>query len=161
VRSDVAETDTEAQAVPQAPDGRQARRAGRLVGLGVVIAVTLAFTAASAYQIVTSALELPVRPLPGAPSGEAESICAEGIRSLTNELPAFDESDRDQPPRLAKSASFIASVEISCAHSTEGLDAWASFLRFEEATKQLPGGSREELTVLRRNVYAHLPAELR
>jgi hypothetical protein len=120
---------------------------------GFVIVVALAFTMASADQILSGALEANVRQLPQGPPGSPARLCADGVRSRA--------LDPDSLVRAKKPGSDSEIVADACARSSAGLDAWASLLRFEEAARQLPASSRDELTALRRNVFAHLPVELR
>ncbi len=138
-----------------------AQRMGRRAGLGFVVAIALAFTAASADQIVAGAFEASVRPLPSGPPGSSDRLCADGVSRLARDP---DSRVRDAPtksPRESERAVDASAVGSACSYSSAGLDAWASFLRLEEARRQLPAGSDAELATLRRNVFAHLPAELR
>jgi hypothetical protein len=158
---DVGNPETEERSPATKARDSMGRRIGRRTGLAVVIAIALAFTAASAVQILSGALESNVRPLPQAPPGSAARLCADGVRSLALDPMAMVRANTWGSPEAAKFALESEAVASPCARSSEGLDAWASLRRFAEAARQLPADRRDELTTLRRNVFAHLPVELR
>ncbi|HTQ41369.1 MAG TPA: hypothetical protein VMI75_01340 [Polyangiaceae bacterium] len=143
----------QAQADPTAT--ARARLRGKRIALGIVITVTVAYIGASAVDIVPAVFGAVMHPLPSAPPGTPARVCAEGLRRLvsTPETGGDDE------------------VQRACAASREGLDAWAALERLRSAERQLArparagtderSGSEQELQELRRQVLAHLPAELR
>jgi hypothetical protein len=146
-----------------AMETERARLRGKRIALGVVITVAVVYIGASAVDIVPAVFGVVMHPLPPTPPGTAAHACAEGLRRLvsTADVGGSDEVQRD------------------CAASREGLDAWAAFERLRSAERQLarppraetarPGraetqqrsGSEQELEELRRQVLAHLPADLR
>jgi hypothetical protein len=83
------------------------------------------------------------------------------VRALALESSPIGHANTLESPEAGSTPLDSAAVGEACSHSSAGLDAWASLLRLEEAERQLPAGSRVELATLRRNVFAHLPAELR
>lgn len=144
----------------------RARLQGKRAALGVVIVVAVVFIGASAVQIVPAIFGAGVTPIPSSPSGSDPRTCAEGVRRLERAL------ERARPPAgspssghaLERDLSDEARVRAACDKSPEGLDAWASLARLRSAEEQLgPGGAgaAEELEPLRRDVAAHLPADLR
>lgn len=52
-------------------------------------------------------------------------------------------------------------VEKACAASPDGLESWAALLRLREAIEQWIRRESIALSPLRRDVLAHLPANLR
>jgi hypothetical protein len=52
-------------------------------------------------------------------------------------------------------------VENECGKAAGGLDAWAALLRLQAAESQLAEASQADLQPLRREVAAHLPADMR
>jgi hypothetical protein len=54
-----------------------------------------------------------------------------------------------------------ATVGQACRQSNEGIDAWAALARLRSAEEQLSPRAGAELEPLRRDVIAHLPADLR
>ena len=62
--------------------------------------------------------------------------------------------------RLDPEWSDRETIEAACSESSEGLDAWAALARLRSAEEQLAPRT-EELGNLRRDVVAHLPADLR
>jgi hypothetical protein len=135
----------QAQADPTAT--ARARLRGKRIALGIVITVTVAYIGASAVDIVPAVFGAVMHPLPLAPPGTPARVCAEGLRRLVS-TPETGGNDE---------------VQRACAASREGLDAWAALERLRSAERQLAGrnGSDQELQELRRQVLAHLPAELR
>ncbi len=125
----------------------RARLRGKRIALGIVITVTVAYIAASAVDIVPAVFGVVMHPLPPAPPGTPARACAEGIRRLVS---GPDPGGGDE-------------VKQACTASREGLDAWAALVRLRSGERQLAGrnGSDQELQELRRQVLAHLPADLR
>jgi hypothetical protein len=158
---DVLGSGSRVQAPSASATEARARRFGRRCALGVVIFIALAFTAASGVQILSGALEANVHQLPQGPPGSAARLCSDGVRSLALDPTSMLRSNTSGSPEAAKFALDSEAVFEACARSSAGLDAWASLLRFKEAARQLPASRRDELTALRRNVFAHLPVELR
>jgi hypothetical protein len=131
-----------------------ARLQGKRVALALVITVAVTFIGASALQIVPAVFGAGVKPLPSSPQGSSARACAEGVRAL---LHAVDSADPDQ----AALAPEWERVGRSCESTPEGLDAWAALMRLRSAARVASRGDRIELDPLRRDVAAHLPAELR
>jgi hypothetical protein len=140
-----------------------ARRLGRRIAARVVIAVAVLFIASSSAQIIRAVFGLGVRPLPPGPPGSSARICAIGIRSAAG-LPSDDAGGRRAKAELEASsvpAPKPHDFEAACAASPEGLDAWASLLRFEQTVAQIPHAPPEAVIPLRQELIAHLPADLR
>ena len=125
------------------PELARARLRGKRAALGVVLVVAVAFVGASVWNVVPAVFGANVHPLPGGPAGSSERVCAEGVRRLEQALPGWQDA---------------AGVETACGGSSAGLDAWAALLRLRGAGQQLAPG---DLAQLRRDVEAHLPADLR
>jgi hypothetical protein len=151
----------------------RARLRGRRMAHTAVIGVSVAFIVASALQIVPAVFGYDVVPAAGwRPTTTADRACAAGLLALAGAL------DREDPlPRPEGDAQneFLASsqgtilppsdaddhVSQACAASREGLDAWAALERLRSAREQVARRSRAELGPLRRDLLAHLPADLR
>jgi hypothetical protein len=129
-----------------------ARRRGRRYGAQAVIVIAVIFIGSSAAQVVPAVFGFGVRPLPSAPPGSSARTCAEGVRALAQDTV---QDTGDSPPNRE------SPVYRACAASPEGLDAWAALLRLRRAAAELPHGNPPELGPLRRDLSAHLPAELR
>jgi hypothetical protein len=144
-------------------DAARARLQGKRAVLGVVLVVSLGIIGASALQIIPAVFGAGVRPIPASAPGTPGRDCADGIRKLVVAL--------DRAADAAGSASFRTrlqpewalevSVRQSCRQSSEGLDAWAALSRLRSAEEQLSPHGGTELEPLRRDVNAHLPADLR
>jgi hypothetical protein len=144
-------------------DAARARLQGKRVFLGLILVVSLAIIGSSALQIIPAVFGAGVRPIPAAPPGSSARSCAEGVRKLERAL--------DRAADSAGSASFQAglqpewaeapAVSQACSQSSEGIDAWAALARLRSAEEQLSPRGVAELEPLRRDVIAHLPADLR
>ncbi len=130
------------------------RAQGKRLGVAVVLGVAVLYVGASAVQIVSAVFGLDVRPLPAGPPGSSAWTCAEGLLALSKDVsPPKGASPRDwHPPE---------DVYRACAASPEGLDAWAALLRLEKTAENIPSAGPGELDPLRRDLFAHLPADLR
>lgn len=137
--------DSQTQADPTAI--ARARLRGKRVALGIVITAAVVYIGASAVDIVPAVFGAVMHPMPPALPGTPARACAEGLRRLVSMPDATGSDD----------------VRRQCATSREGLDAWAALERLRSAERQLTGrsGSEQELQELRRQVLAHLPADLR
>jgi hypothetical protein len=143
----------------------RAQLRGKRVALGVVIVAAVAIIGSSAVQIIPTVFGAGIEPIPPGAPGSNERACAEGIRALARALERASDS--------AGSASFVerlrpewdrqAAVQGACAGARGGLDAWAALARLRSAEEQLaPVPARSSaLEPLRRQVEAHLPADLR
>ena len=128
--------------------------------MGTVIVVAVLFVGSSALQIVPAVFGLGVRPLPSSPPGSSARACAEGVRALSLSLDA-DGGDGTVASDTTSAWSDESPVGRACASSSEGLDAWAALLRLRMVRAQLPRAAPEQLDPLRRDVWAHLPIDLR
>lgn len=138
------------------------RLQGKRVALVVVIVVSVVFIGASAWQIIPAVFGAAITPIPAASPGSPARTCAEGVRRLERAL--------ERAADAAGSASFEArlrpewddkaEIERACSQSSEGIDAWAALARLRSAEEQLAPRTGE-LSTLRRDVIAHLPADLR
>jgi hypothetical protein len=152
-----------------------ARRHGRRAANAAVVVVALIFIGVSAAQIIRAVFGVGVRRLDAVP-GSPEHACAEGVRSLALALdrasvetcsPSSAEVDDGQDAvsafdrRLGPEWDKGATIEQACARSSQGVDTWAALLRLREGEEQLVRRGRVELAPLRRDVAAHLPANLR
>ncbi|MGH7296206.1 MAG: hypothetical protein ACRELB_14790 [Polyangiaceae bacterium] len=140
----------------------RARLQGKRAALVVVILVSIVFIGASAWQIIPAVFGARIAPLPDGPAGSPARVCAEGVRRLATAL--------DRAQGSAGSGSFAASlepewasqaeVEAACRQSPEGVGAWAALVRMRSAEEQLAPRTGA-IEPLRRDVIAHLPADLR
>jgi hypothetical protein len=146
--------------VPQQPDEeRRARQRGRSTGLAVILVVSVAFIGASSAQIIAAVFGLGTTPLPSGPPDSPERRCAAGISRLAQALSAPPPGDA--APRGNASWADAAGIEQSCRKVSGGLDAWAALLRLQAAESELAQAGQSDLEALRREVAAHLPADLR
>jgi hypothetical protein len=132
----------------------RARMRGKRVALSLVVAVAVAFVGASAAQIIPAVFGFGIRPLPPASLGTRPRTCGDGILALA----AAIDGSGGALPDWDQAAEPIARA---CAASSEGLDAWAALIRLRSARLQLPRDHDAELAALRRNVDAHIAAQLR
>jgi hypothetical protein len=156
---------------PSADAGRRGKRAA----LAVVIVVSLAFIASSTAQIIPAVFGVGFEPLPaGAAPDSPEGQCALGIRDLARALDrvggrlASVASASDDSATMAVLRSTLSpewdganAVRAACERSSGGPSAWAALQRLRVAEEQSGRLDREALTSVRRDVAAHLPAELR
>jgi hypothetical protein len=158
------------------PDGiAAARLRGKRAMLGIVLVVSLAFIGSSAAQIIPAVFGAGFTPLPeGATEGSPERSCAVGIRGLAEALnragarlsslaSAADDSESMAAlrPALSPEWDHASEVEQACAQAQGGASAWASLQRLRVAEEQSGRLGREDLNAVRRDVAAHLPADLR
>jgi hypothetical protein len=148
-------------------DDAHARLQGKRAAHGVVIVVAVAFVGASAAQIIPAVFGTGIRPVPSTSDGSPEHECVHGVRSLGLALDRASEQAWSTPVRadddspldafrrsLVPEWNAQANIERACARSREGLAAWAALLRLRTAEENV-------VLPLRRDVTAHLPAELR
>jgi hypothetical protein len=149
-----------------------ARLRGRRVALALVTVVAIAFVASSASQITSAVFGLGVVPLPaGATAGSPEQLCASGIQGLARALDraggrlssvAMASSDETTASsRLSPEWDRAGEVRAACEAAQGGPSAWASLERLRVAQEQSGRLGREELSSVRNDVAAHLPADLR
>jgi hypothetical protein len=144
-------------------DAARARLQGKRAVLGVILVVSLALIASSAWQIIPAVFGAGIRPIPAAPPGSSARTCAEGILKLERALErAADAAGSPSfQARLQPEWADEATVSQACGQSSEGIDAWAALARLRSAEEQLSAHAGDELEPLRRDVIAHLPADLR
>jgi hypothetical protein len=148
-------------------DAARARLRGKRIALVVVIAVAVVFIGASAVQIVPAVFGAGIAPMPSGPPGSSARLCAEGVRSFLDVLGA-------PPPRSSGGAKTLRPalaaeppaedwdrVAHDCASAPGGEDAWAALMRLRSVRDQLAYSAGIDLDPLRRDVAAHLPADLR
>jgi hypothetical protein len=143
-------------------DERRARLRGRRIGLGVVMVVAVSFIAVSTTQIVRAVFGLATTSLAPGRADSPQGRCAIGIRRLARTL---DRPVGVEPPASGPATGAgwtdTEAVDQACRKASGGLDAWAALLRLRAAEQQLAQASEEDLQPLRREVAAHLPADLR
>jgi hypothetical protein len=164
-----------------APDGdAHARREGQRIAHVIVIVVAVVFIGASAAQIIPAVFGAGIRPLSPGEAGSPEDECAHGVRSLALALDrasaqAWSPSlEQDRPLDLGIETARLpfqrgllpdrnveANIEQACAKTSVGLDAWAALQRLRTADEQIILRGFGELVPARRDVMAHLPANLR
>ena len=155
--------------MPASPpdDVVHARLQGKRAALGVVLLISIALIASSSLEIVPAVFGVGIQPIPPSPPGSAARICAEGVRTLARALERAENGagSASFQARLEPEWDRAASIQQACGQSGEGLDAWAALARLRSAEEQLaprPAADLEaDLAPLRRDVIAHLRADLR
>ena len=147
-------------------DAARARLQGKRAVLGVLLVVSLAIIASSSWQIIPAVFGAGIRPIPAAPPGSSARTCAQGIRAARPGARPRAGGCRGEAPSSAPACSPSGRDEADDprrlrASPREGLDAWAALARLRSAEEQLSGHAGDELEPLRRDVIAHLPADLR
>jgi hypothetical protein len=167
-------TDESADTDPD-PGLRAAGHRGRRAALALITVVALAFIVSSTTQITRAVFGLGVEPLPaGVPAASPEGLCAVGIQGMVRALDrtgrpssgassAGDdpETTTGLPPGLSPEWDHADEVRVACDAARGGPSAWASLLRLRFAEEQSGRLGREELSSVRSDVAAHLPADLR
>jgi hypothetical protein len=152
-----------------------ARLRGKRLALGLVTVVSLAFIVSSTVQITRAVFGLGLEPLPaGAPAGSPEQKCASGIHALARALDrvggrlstvASAANDAETMAALRPSLSpewdLADEVRAACDVARGGPSAWAALQRLRVAEEQSGRLGRDELSSVRSDVAAHLPADLR
>jgi hypothetical protein len=170
------ERDAEGDGAPRGerPPAGPALRAKRLA-LAVVMVVSVVFIASSAGQIIPAVFGAGFEPIPsGSPAGSPEAQCGAGIRSLAQALDrvgdrmsslatAEDDSTimASLRPALSPEWDQADTVRSACAHAAGGPSAWAALERLRVAEEQSGRLDRDAVSSVRRDVAAHLPADLR
>jgi len=144
-------------------DAARARLQGKRVALGIVLFVSVGIIGSSTMQIVPAVFGTGIRPLPDGLPGSSAHTCAEGVQRLEKALERASEEGggADFSARLRPEWDDESTVEVACSRSSEGLDAWAALARLRSAEEHLAPDGRGLLAPLRRDVRAHLPADLR
>jgi hypothetical protein len=153
-----------------------ARRRGRRAAHAVVIAIAVVFVGASAVQIIPAVFRVPVGPM-GSPAsaGSPEEACARGVRSLATAIDRAAATVWSGPPIAGRSDDALSAfrhaalpewsdadrVERACDRVKGGPEAWAALARLRRAEEQVLLRTAADLEPLRREVTAHLPADLR
>jgi hypothetical protein len=159
----------DAPAPPSAPVLRAKRMANAFV-----LVVSVAFIGSSTWQI-TSAVFGVFDPIPsGTPADSPETQCGTGIRSLAvaldragGRLSSLASAADDTAvmavlkPTLSPEWDRADTVRAACDRAAGGPSAWAALERLRVAEEQSGRLDREALTSVRRDVAAHLPADLR
>jgi hypothetical protein len=161
--------------VDEDPALSAARLRGRRVALAFVTVIALAFIVSSTVQITRAVFGMGIEPLPaGASAGSPERLCASGIQSLaqaldraSGQLPARASAASDTgtakglPAGLSPEWDRADEVRAACDAARGGPSAWASLQRLRVVEEQSGRLGREELSSVRSDVAAHLPADLR
>jgi len=148
---------------------------GKRVAVALVTVVALAFILSSTLQITRAVFGLGFEPLPGGSSpGSPEQLCASGISGLARALDraggrlssvASAANDVDTMaalrPGLSPEWDHADDVRAACDVAQGGPSAWASLQRLRIAEEQSGRLGRDELSSVRSDVAAHLPADLR
>jgi hypothetical protein len=144
-------------------DAARARLQGKRAALGIVLFASVAIIGSSTAQIIPAVFGTGIRPIPADLAGSSARTCAEGVQRLEQALDrAVDGSGAgDLSARLGPEWEQSHAVELACSQSSEGLDAWAALARLRSAEEHLVPDERGLLAPLRRDVRAHLPADLR
>ena len=148
---------------------------GKRAALAVVMVISLAFIASSVAQIIPAVFGVGFEPLPsGAAPESPEGQCATGIRSLAlaldragGRLSSVASAADDTAtmavlrPTLSPEWDHADTVRAACDRTAGGPAAWAALQRLRVAEEQSGRLDRDALTSVRRDVAAHLPADLR
>jgi hypothetical protein len=152
-----------------------ARLRGRRVALALFTVVAVAFIGSSTVQITRAVFGLGLEPLPArASAGSPEQLCASGIHALAQALDresgrlstvasAANDADTMKAlrPGLSPEWDHADEVRAACNAAQGGPSAWASLERLRIAEEQSGRLGRDELSSVRSDVAAHLPADLR
>ncbi len=151
-----------------------ARLRGRRLALAFVTVVSVAFIGSSTVQITRAVFGLGLVPLPAGAVGSPERLCASGIQSLaqaldraSNRLSSVASAANDADtmkalrPGLSPEWDHADEVRAACDAAQGGPSAWASLERLRIAEEQSGRLGRDELSSVRSDVAAHLPADLR
>jgi hypothetical protein len=138
---------------------RDGEVSGRVLGKRIALAgcgaVSVWFIVASVAQIIPAVFGAGIVPLSAAGPDRTQGRCAEGLREA-----AVGASTGFAPSAPAPDDESLA----ACGQSAAGLDALAAYSRLRAAEAQLGGKDARAtgaLDALRRDLSAHLPAEMR
>ncbi len=127
----------------------RARLRGRRAGLAILVVVAVAFIVSSTSQITRAVFGLGGGPVPAGAPGAIDPACTQGVKALLD-------------ARFSRVDSPAREVLLdACSRTPEGLDLSAALKRLKVAEEQLTRRCQAELSPLRRDVEAHLPADLR
>jgi hypothetical protein len=156
---------------PPAGPALRAKRAA----LAIVMVVSVVFIGSSTWQIIPAVFGVGFEPIPsGAAAGSPEAQCGAGIHSLAQALDrvgdrmsslatAEDDSTimASLRPALSPEWDRADTVRAVCDSAAGGPSAWAALERLRVAEEQSGRLDRDAVSSVRRDVTAHLPAELR
>jgi hypothetical protein len=157
------------------PSLSAARLRGKRVAFAILTVVSSAFIVSSTVQITRAVFGYGFEPLPvGAAPGSPEERCASGIRGLAQALDraggrlssvASAANDAETMaalrPGLSPEWDRADEVRLACAGAQGGPSAWAALQRLRVAEEQSGRLGKAELSSVRSDVTAHLPADLR
>jgi hypothetical protein len=150
-------------------DATRARLFGKRVALVSCGAVAAWFIVASVAQLIPPAFGTRIVPLAGPEQGSSGSSgastspewrCAEGLRRATAAAGAtVTPAGASVPagPRPGLDSEALA----ACSETSAGLDALAAYRRLELAEGKLGSSDPGSVEELRRELSAHLPAQMR
>ncbi len=142
----------------------RARLFGKRVALVSCGAVAVWFIIASVAQLIPPVFGARVVPLAGPDRGSSGSSgastspewrCAEGLRRATAAVP--NAASAPPGPRPGIDSEALA----ACSETSAGLDALAAYRRLELAEGKLGSSDPGSVEELRRELSAHLPAQMR
>jgi hypothetical protein len=153
----------------------RARKRAKRIALVLVSAVAVLFISASALQIIRTVFGLQSDPVAATLADPTQRACALGVsrlaraldRASSSPLPVNTQSTEDDSAkaafrlRLSPDCDSADTVMRECEHSFWGLEAWAALERLRRTQEELSRGGQAELILLRRDVSAHLPPDLR
>jgi hypothetical protein len=154
-----------------------ARRRGKRAANAFIVGLAVLFVGSSAWQLVgTLFLGGPSAATPSR-SESVGAACADGLRGLASAVDRAGGAAIAWPvgatvPPVEDVVSLFRhglspewdraqAVETSCAASESGKDAWATLARLRSAEEELVREGHAGLGPLRRDLAAHLTAELR
>ena len=136
----------------------------------LVGAIAVPFIVSSTLQIATAVFGIGASRIPPGTPGSPKQTCSTGIIELEAALDRAsarllanpedgngDGAGRDLPPEWGRADA----VHRACDAVEGGTQAWAALERLLIGQRQLARHARDDLMPLRRDVSAHLPAELR
>ncbi len=141
----------------------RARLFGKRVALVSCGAVAAWFIVASVAQLIPPVFGARIVPLAGPDQGSSgaststEWRCAEGLRRATAVPNAPSAPAGPQTPTRGIDSEALA----ACSETSAGLDALAAYRRLELAQGKLGSSDPGSVEELRRELSAHLPAQMR
>jgi hypothetical protein len=154
-----------------------ARRRGKRAANAFVVGLAVLFVGSSAWQLVSTLFLGGAGVATGAPRGSVGAACADGLRALAGAVDRAGDAAIAWPvgatvPPVEDVVSLFRrglspewdraqAVEASCATSESGKNAWTTLARLRSAEEELVREGHAGLGPLRRDLAAHLAAELR
>ena len=145
---------------------------GKRAGHAVIIVLAVAFIGASAVQVIPAVFRMGAHHAPSTVPDPQARVCALGVRPLAAALEragarawsahASADSALDSfQQALAPEWKDEERIRSDCEKSSEGAETWAALVRLRRAEEQALLSGADDVQPLRRDLAAHLPADLR